>query len=237
MIIKIDPMANAARFNEPICKLKGRDSMKIRLFFDVVSPYSWIGFEELLRLSRTLWRETVSVELVPFFLGGVMKGSQNRPPGENAVKAQYMLKDLERLGRLHGLSFSFPPVFPALTIKAQRCLTVLYTKGDQKALEESARSLWLAYWGGGNEDITSDEVIRRVLGRVLPVNMLQTVMDGSQTPETKKILEDNTNEALKLGAFGAPFFECNGEVFFGSDRFDVMALTLGLPFGGPRSKM
>jgi 2-hydroxychromene-2-carboxylate isomerase len=45
---------------------------RVAVFFDTVSPYSFIGVETLLRY-RAVWGDMVKVELIPFFLGGVMK--------------------------------------------------------------------------------------------------------------------------------------------------------------------
>jgi len=54
---------------------------KIALHFDVISPYSWIGFELLHRHNR-LWNDpTIIVQNKPTFLGGIMHGSGNKPPG------------------------------------------------------------------------------------------------------------------------------------------------------------
>jgi 2-hydroxychromene-2-carboxylate isomerase len=40
----------------------------------------------------------------------------------------------------------------------------------------------------------------------------------SQLPEVKQSLINNTEEAVKRGAFGAPTFFVGDELFFGQDR-------------------
>lgn len=53
----------------------------------------------------------------------------------------------------------------------------------------------------------------------------------SQDQDIKDKLKANSQEAFELGAFGAPFIvvykEEKPEVFFGSDRFNIIAHILG----------
>ncbi len=63
------------------------------VYFDTVSPYSYIGVETLLRYRDRVWGEKVRVELVPFFLGGVMKASGNQPPATLPAKAKEKKKE------------------------------------------------------------------------------------------------------------------------------------------------
>uniref|UniRef100_A0A914ZIP1 EGF-like domain-containing protein n=1 Tax=Parascaris univalens TaxID=6257 RepID=A0A914ZIP1_PARUN len=65
----------------------------IDLYFDVISPYSLIAFESLLRYENH-W--PIKVNLIPFFLGGIMKESGNKPAMMVAAKMAYMNKDLRR---------------------------------------------------------------------------------------------------------------------------------------------
>lgn len=66
----------------------------------------------------------------------------------------------------------------------------------------------------------------------------QEMLKLSTDTEIKQALTDNTNEALKKGAFGAPTFFAKKAgsdeemMFFGSDRFEIMASLLGLPYPG-----
>jgi glutathione S-transferase kappa 1 len=49
---------------------------RVRLFFDVVSPYSWFAFNTVVQY-RALWeRSGAVIELEPFFLGAVMAASR-----------------------------------------------------------------------------------------------------------------------------------------------------------------
>lgn len=65
----------------------------ITLYFDTVSPYSWLAFEYLLK-HQSNWN--YKLILKPIFLGAIMKESQNTPPGLIPNKGRYMIKDLDR---------------------------------------------------------------------------------------------------------------------------------------------
>ena len=58
-----------------------------------------------------------------------------------------------------------------------------------------------------------------------------------QKEDVKSILKETTSEAVEVGAFGLPFIVIDkgkdhlgieNEVFFGSDRFEVIANCLGI---------
>jgi glutathione S-transferase kappa 1 len=59
--------------------------MKVELFFDVGSPYSWMAMEVLLRYEH-IWK--MEVVLVPALVGAVHKATGNRPPGVIPAKGK-----------------------------------------------------------------------------------------------------------------------------------------------------
>lgn len=67
-------------FNQIIGGLK----MIVEVYYDVVSPYSYFAVETLERYKKE-WK--LDIHYHPFFLGGVMQASGNRPPGLVPSKA------------------------------------------------------------------------------------------------------------------------------------------------------
>ena len=59
--------------------------MKVEVFFDVGSPYSWMAVEILLRY-ESLWN--VEVVLVPALVGALHRETGNRPPGMLPAKGE-----------------------------------------------------------------------------------------------------------------------------------------------------
>ena len=84
---------------------------RVAVHYDVISPYSWVGFEQLHRHHR-LWKDdSVKLELKPTFISGIMKASGNTPPGMVQNKGIYMIQDITRLNKFVKRKFftTFPP--------------------------------------------------------------------------------------------------------------------------------
>lgn len=79
----------------------------VELFFDVLSPYTWFGFETMLRYEAK-WG--VDLRLRPASLQGIMKTSSNMPPATNPYKAKYLLRDITRSAQRFGLPMRLPKV-------------------------------------------------------------------------------------------------------------------------------
>ena len=67
---------------------------KVSLYFDVVSPYTYLNLVTWSRYLR-LW-PSVDLALRPVFLGGIMKATGNKPPGMLRQKHAFMMQDLRR---------------------------------------------------------------------------------------------------------------------------------------------
>nr|ARR97149.1 gluthathione S-transferase kappa [Haliotis discus discus] len=217
---------------------------RVELFYDVVSPYSWFAFEVLCRY-RASGSWNINLQLRPFFLGGVMQGSGNKPPASVPNKAAYMSNDLKRLREFMNIPLNQPANFvEAVLVKgslqAMRFLTAVDMQQPDKT-EALSRELWMRIWSR-DEDITqpdsfmeagkkaglSDAVIKDALGRI-------------KNQEVKDKLKETTQEALDHMAFGAPIIvahvESGPELIFGSDRFDILARLLGEEWKGPLPEM
>ena len=96
--------------------------VEVDFYYDVVSPWSYIGFEVLLRYVEE-WN--LNVTLKPVFLGGIMQASGNKPPATLPAKAAYGAADLQRSSEYYKIPISFPSVFPTNTLQAQRFLQAM----------------------------------------------------------------------------------------------------------------
>uniref|UniRef100_A0A023FUN8 Glutathione S-transferase kappa n=1 Tax=Amblyomma parvum TaxID=251391 RepID=A0A023FUN8_AMBPA len=212
----------------------------VELFYDVVSPYSYIAFETLIRY-RTPWN--LDLKLTPFFLGGVMKEANNKPPAFVPNKGAYMMTDIRRLSPYYGVPIKIPDFFIEFittksTIKPQRFLVALDQKHPQY-LEEASRGFWKRFYQD-NKDIAEEDSIAEV-GRAVGMNeeALKEALAMIKEDSVKKALAENTKRAVdEYGAFGAPTIVAHvggkPEVFFGSDRFELLAHVMGKKWLGPQ---
>ncbi|XP_010786726.1 glutathione S-transferase kappa 1-like [Notothenia coriiceps] len=213
----------------------------IELFYDVVSPYSWLGFEVMCRY-RTVWN--IELKLRPTFLGGIMQGSGNKPPGLVPNKFLYMTKDLNRLSEyfnvpLRSPSDPFEAMFQKGSLNAMRFVTAVQEKGKggDEQVERVSRELWRRIWYE-DKDITEPASLSEAgIKAGLSDSEIKELLELSNSKEIKNKLKSSTQNALDYGAFGFPLVVChlNGkpEMFFGSDRFELMAHCIGEKWLGP----
>ncbi|KAF1388067.1 hypothetical protein PFLUV_G00086400 [Perca fluviatilis] len=214
----------------------------IELFYDVVSPYSWLGFEVMCRY-RHVWN--IELKLRPAFLGGVMQGAGNKPPGLVPNKFLYMTKDLNRLSEYFGVplqapSDPFEAMFQKGSLSAMRFVAAVQEreKGGDEQVERVSRELWRRIWSE-DKDITAPTSLSEAAMKAgLSDSEIKEVLKLSTSKEIKDKLKSTTQCALDHGAFGFPLVVChvNGkpEVFFGSDRFELMAHCIGERWLGPQ---
>mmetsp|Transcript_25830 Transcript_25830/g.47226 ORF Transcript_25830/g.47226 Transcript_25830/m.47226 type:complete len:229 (+) Transcript_25830:2-688(+) len=216
---------------------------RVDVYFDVVSPWSYIGVEVISRF-RKAWN--LDLRLKPIFLGGIMQATGNQPPAMLPQKGQYMGQhDLPRSAAFYGLKIEFPSNFPAMTVSAMRVLHAAMDEAKDDAEEQYqlvlklSLLLWRGYWGGGGCDIGSKEGIAAALlaDGTVDGDFVQHLLERTSEPAIKQSLKSLTEEAVALGAFGAPWFVLHEPktgpapaVFFGSDRFHLIAHELGVPW-------
>lgn len=183
-------------------------SKKVEFFFDVASPYSYLAAIQLAR--NPIFREA---KWRPFLIGGVFKAAGNQMPAAVPAKGQYMLKDLERLFAHYGSRYQFPSVFPINSLAPMRVLAAL---PDDK-VQDMALKLFDAYWGQGLN--IGDAA---VLAELVP----EEVVAATQQDAVKEKLKQNTEEAVRRGAFGAPSIFVDDDLYFGEDRLFLVEKVL-----------
>lgn len=214
----------------------------VELFYDVVSPYSWLGFEIMCRY-RNVWN--IDLKLRPSYLAGIMKGAGNKPPGLVPNKFSYMLKDFDRLADyfdvpLHSPANQFEVMFEKGSLSAMRFVTAVQQleKGGDKQVEQVSRELWRRIWSE-DKDITQPESLSEAAKKAgLTDGEIEEALKLYTSQEIKDKLKHSTEEALNYGAFGFPMLICHidgkPEMFFGSDRFELMAHCIGEKWLGPK---
>lgn len=173
---------------------------KLEFFFDIGSPYSYIAATQIGKLASY-----VEIEWRPFLLGGVFKGSGNAAPIQVPARGAYMLKDLERLADFYRIKLHMPSSFPVNSLTAMRCLYAL----DAGLREGASMELFEAFWAEGR-DISDPKVLQELFG--------SEILEKAGTEPIKLALKDASDEAVMRGAFGAPTFFLDDEMYFGQDR-------------------
>uniref|UniRef100_A0A7N8YJA5 Glutathione S-transferase kappa n=1 Tax=Mastacembelus armatus TaxID=205130 RepID=A0A7N8YJA5_9TELE len=196
----------------------------VELFYDVASPYSWLGFEIICRY-KNVWN--IDLKFRPAFLGGVMKGSGVGRDIWGQV--------------IQPVVFLFVFFYIPGSLSAMRFLTAVQERegGNTKA-EQVSRELFLRIWNE-DKDITEPGSLSEVPAAVkagLSESEIKELLELYTSPKMKDKLRSTTQDALDYGAFGLPLLVCHvnskAEVFFGSDRFELMAHCIGEKWLGPQ---
>ncbi|NXG48272.1 GSTK1 transferase, partial [Psilopogon haemacephalus] len=204
----------------------------VELFYDVVSPYSWLGFEVLCRYQH-VWN--IDLRFRPAFLAGVMQATGNKPPAMLPKRGEYMLKDIKRMAEYYQVPLQaskddFQRILSISNLGAMRFITAA-AMTEPQYLEPLSREFWISFWSQ-HEDISQTEKILAIARQAgLSPELAQKLLEMTSSPTVKNQLKETTEEAIKYGAFGMPAIvvRVNGEpqLFFGSDRVELLGSIIG----------
>ena len=206
----------------------------VKLYYDVISPYGWVGFEILCRYQHK-WK--INLDLNPVFLSGLMKATANTPPGMVPAKAKYINIELKRLAEYHRVPLSLPNnlfefMFSNDNMMALRLLTVVKTCHPDK-LESLSREFFKSILCTTEAKMEVD-MLRTGLKEVGITGEEADRLLEKRDSEGKERLKKCTSEAIEYGAFGVPYMVAFvGETptpFFGTNQIYQLADLLGEKF-------
>jgi 2-hydroxychromene-2-carboxylate isomerase len=185
----------------------------MEFWFEFGSTYSYLAAS---RLAALALRAGVPVTWRPFLLGPIFRaqGWNDSPFNIYEVKGRYMWRDMERLCAQYGLAFRRPSVFPRNGLLAAR---VAALAGGESWGDEFVRAVYRANFALDRE-ISDRGVIAEILKEIGKAP--SEILAAAETPENKDRLRLQTEEAVRLGIFGAPSFVTRGELFWGNDRLE-----------------
>jgi len=188
-------------------------SPRVEFFWDPASPYTYLAAT---RIDAIAGRTDTTIVWRPFVLGKVFEATGNRAPATVAAKAKHLFQDLQRWAQLYGEPLSFPKIFPINSIAALRMGCAANEAGHGGAF---AQAVMRAYWAEG-ADISQPAAL---VGIAAAIGLDgEALMTQTQDAAIKDQLRANTEEAVKRGAFGAPTFFIDGQMFWGNDRLVLL---------------
>lgn len=180
-------------------------------YYDIVSPFAYLYIKQRHRLESKL-----EITPVPILLGGLLRSTDNKGPGEVAAKRphtyQFCVWQAEKLN----IPFRFPEHHPFMTVAAQRLLA--QENADWKMVERAFDYVWIE----GKDPNLSWPEFCIYLG--LPSDTAKP-----ENPDTKAKLISNTNQAKAAGAFGVPALIVDQHCFWGLDTIDWVCDYLARP--------
>ncbi|KAI5465571.1 thioredoxin-like protein [Mariannaea sp. PMI_226] len=214
---------------------------RIDCYVDIVSFYSWVGFEDLRQNTEKLAAHGVQVEVLI-----CAPDAGNKPPWILPAKAIYLARDARRAAARLSLPYTRGPrdlMVRAKTLSPLRALHFIKANYPLETFLSTLDFFFHKLWMPPHVNLVDD------------ANLVEALTEATETPEggkelftpedVQKIMDardsmkdsvkDLTAQAIERGAFGAPWlWVTNSEgkemSFFGSDRFNHIYRFLGIPF-------
>ncbi|KAJ2756772.1 hypothetical protein GGI19_000576 [Coemansia pectinata] len=199
---------------------------RIVFYFDCASAFSYIGFE-FMEKYKALWN--IDVDYRPFVLEEVMANAKN---AFSPYKLPYLFQDLKRTSSITGIPFNgVPAQYPYDPIVALRTLQFIKIHNAEK-MPQAMRKLWHMEYVQRKAPGSIDDV-KQALKGVVDEAVVDQAMAASETLEAVKT---NIAHIKELKGFGAPTIlaykagSAKPQLFFGSDRFEHLAMYLDREF-------
>lgn len=185
----------------------------IDFWFDFISPYGYFASRRIEALAARHGRQ---VRWRPMLIGvSVLKTMGLRPLMETPLKADYVVRDLERTARRDaipiGRDLRRPPMHPVPAARVQAWL-------DAHRRDRAGRFAALVferYWVDAREMDQAQELRDALLAAGLQAREAEQALARSPAAE---LLQASVAEGLSQGVFGSPFVVVDGEPFWGHDR-------------------
>ena len=187
--------------------------MTIDFWCELASPYAYLS---ACRIEELAARAGVAIRWRPFSLGPTFKASgwDNSPFVVFPNKGRYMWRDVEREAARLGLAFRKPSAFPRNSVPASKVALVGLDQGwGARFIPRVLRANFVE-----DQDIAAPEVIDAIL-RAMDLDG-PSIREEATSPERSPALRRSTEEAMRLGVFGAPTFLVGDEMFWGNDRLE-----------------
>ncbi|MFT4793583.1 MAG: 2-hydroxychromene-2-carboxylate isomerase [Paracoccaceae bacterium] len=202
----------------------------INYYFSPASPYAYLAGD---RLEQIATRQGARIAYKPVDVFTVFEVTGGIPVHRRHLSRQeYRLQDLVRRARKAGMDMHLQPKFwpgdpmlPSCALIAAGAAVAAGTSTGDVGL--AARSLMRALWAE-QKDISDAGVIAAALAEAgFSADVLS---DGSHAGAA---YASNTEEAVRLGVFGSPFYIVDGQRFWGQDRLEDLEDLLA---GGPAAE-
>lgn len=187
--------------------------MDLRWYFDLVSPFAYLHWQQLKRLPQF-----DQITPVPIVLGAVLQHLGNRGPAEIPAKRRFIYRQVLWQAQQQGVTVRFPPGHPFNPLAALRlCLASGATPAAVDILFN-----WI--WRDGHAGDSPATL-------ALPGAMLDVkdVAMAVSAPGVKARLRENTEAAIAGGVFGVPTLSIDGELFWGNEAHSLMRAVLENP--------
>ncbi|WP_180059663.1 2-hydroxychromene-2-carboxylate isomerase [Acinetobacter sp. YH12128] len=191
----------------------------IEFYFDVGSPYSYIGFHRIQQIAQQYQAELI---WKPMLLGGVFKATGNSSPMAVPAKARYSMRDLKRWSDLWQIPVQMNPYFPINTLQLMRLITAVRLFQPEVFLNVLT-GIFNAMFGQPRNLNDLNKLIQLMQELGLDVEQVKSWLEDEKVKSELKVI---TEEAIARGVFGAPSWFVDDELYWGVDHLHFVEAAL-----------
>jgi 2-hydroxychromene-2-carboxylate isomerase len=182
---------------------------QIGFWFDPVSPFAYLAFEQLPQALQGL---SYAVEYRPLLFAGLLSHWGHKGPAEIEPKRAWTYRHVAWLAHAHGIELQMPAHHPFNPLSLLRL--VLAAGANRRSVEAVMRHAWC-----GGADAADPARLRALSAALAPSR-------DPASPEVKAELRAATDAAIARGVFGVPTFELDGRLFWGFDALPMLRAAL-----------
>lgn len=182
-------------------------------YFDFISPFAWLQWNQLGAL-----RGRLQIRPVPVVLGALLAHFENKGPAEIPGKRDFTYRFVHWQARRAGVPLRFPPAHPFNPLAALRLAVAL------EARDAAVDAIFREVWEHGRA-VDSVEAVAPLAARLGVDDVAATLA----SPAIKDRLRANTEAAIAAGVFGVPTLAVGDRLFWGNDATPMLVDWLDHP--------
>lgn len=188
------------------------ESNRLYFFFDFISHNAYLAWHKAPALAAA---HGLVLTPVPVVFGAMLTHYGQVGPAEVPAKSRWMLGNVLRKARRHGIAIAPPASHPFNPLLPLRLVCAEPDAARRLALVDR---LFRATWAEGKA-VDRAEVLAPLLADLgLPASRLQ----DAQADAAKAALRAHTEAAIACGVFGVPTMRVRGELFWGFDDLEFL---------------
>lgn len=182
-------------------------------YFDPISPFAYLAWKRLQKVGLH-----TQVQPRPILFAGLLDHFGNVGPAEIPNKRRFTYRMVQWRAEQQKIALRFPPAHPFNPLPALRLVAA--AGSDANAVS----ALLDFVWAQGRDPSQPAEI--EALAAVLGIADVTTALSDSAV---KQILRDNFAAAVSDQVFGVPTAVFRGNLYWGDDSVDMLALALQDP--------
>lgn len=191
--------------------------LTMKFLFDYVSPYSYLAWTQLPRLTEEYG---VHVEPVPVLFAGLLEAHGHSGPAEIPAKRTWMIENVLQTASLLDVQIS-PPAFhpfnPLLALRVTACSE--NDEEENRIMGACFRAAWQ-----DSAHLSDPSVLQSLLDEIGIDGA--SAIERANSMEAKDMLRRNTNDAVAAGVFGVPAFIHDDQLFWGISDLPIIEARL-----------